>query len=190
MGQMHRVAVLENGVVENVILADEDFEIPGKTLIRLSEVCPEGFDTVPVIEMPKGCPGPGWAHDGTDFVHPDDIPTSKLQLKEYLGLYRFSVESGGFSWEDKRIGTSRIDQNTFLEIRMRATQFPDEEITYKTKDGKFITATLKELSPLAEAVYQHVKKCFTAEAYTFRMVEDGSVTTINQVAEVFDSQIK
>lgn len=50
-----RKAVINAGVVENVILADDDFELPDSLLITL----PEGSTAAP-----------GWTYDGEDFAPP------------------------------------------------------------------------------------------------------------------------
>jgi hypothetical protein len=50
-----RKAVINAGTVENVILADDDFELPDRVLITL----PEGSIVAP-----------GWTYDGEDFAPP------------------------------------------------------------------------------------------------------------------------
>jgi hypothetical protein len=189
MGPMYRLAVIANGVIENVILGDEDFSLPEKELVRLAEVDSDGHDAKRLIEESTAYPGIGWAYDGLAFTHPNDLEKPITQLKQHLAQYRFSVEQSGIIWEGERIGTSRDEQRVFGEIRTRVGQFPDEEMSYKTTSGKFITTTLVHLLPLAEAVYAYVQKCFKAEAYVSNMIDDASVTTVTQVEEAFDSQM-
>ncbi|MCO5083089.1 MAG: hypothetical protein M9955_15715 [Rhizobiaceae bacterium] len=78
---VNRKAVINAGVVENVILADDDFELPGRVLVTL----PEGSIVAP-----------GWTYDGEDFtpgvpvasVVPDRVTSRqfKLQLLAYPAI--------------------------------------------------------------------------------------------------------
>ena len=49
-----RIAIIRDGVVLNVIIADEDF------------VPDEGY-----VAVETDIAGPGWSYDGTDFTEPD-----------------------------------------------------------------------------------------------------------------------
>lgn len=53
---MTRRAVIENGTVTNIIEADPDFELPGKTLVD------------------AGNAGIGWSWDGSTFTPPPPLP--------------------------------------------------------------------------------------------------------------------
>jgi hypothetical protein len=50
-----RIAIVRDGVVENVILADEDYE-------------PEDG----VLAVPAGTCGPGWTYNGETFIPPQE----------------------------------------------------------------------------------------------------------------------
>lgn len=190
MGPMYRLAVISNGMIENVILGDEDFSLPERTLIRLAEVDSDGHDVKRLIEGSKAYPSIGWAYDGLAFTHPNDLAKSTPELKTYVAQYRFHRETSGITWEGVFIGTSREEQRIFSEMRTRVMHSPKETFSYKTRSGTFITKTLTEFLPLAEAVYAYVQKCFQVEAYVSEQIDGGSVKTLNQVAEAFDMQLE
>lgn len=185
--KQYRIAVVDSsGMVTNVIIANSDFTLPGAmSMVKVCEVDHDGFDLEPIISSGKPKPGIGWMHDGSDFIHPNDMIKSKDELKSFLAAERFAAETNGIAWEGSIVKTDRKEQQFFSEIRMRAAQFPDELITYKVGEGSFKKQTLKQFLPLAEAVYAYVQKCFNAEASVCEKIDADQVTTINQLLKEF-----
>lgn len=54
--------VSSNGIVKNIIKADQGFSVPGATLIDL-----DGVDPAPLI---------GWSYDGELFTAPSPVPAT------------------------------------------------------------------------------------------------------------------
>lgn len=187
--KIYRCAVISDGVVENVVLCDIDFAISGKTLIKLAEVDENGIDSVRVFDPEKPIPNIGWAYDGVDFTAPADIELPSDALQEYLDDLASDAVRQGIIWEGESISIGKDDQTFFSEIRIRALQYPDETATYKTKTKKYIKKSLKDFLPLAEAVYQHVQKCLSAEAVVSEKIDEGELKTRNQVQEEFNTQV-
>jgi len=190
MNKNYKIAVIgTTGLVENVILGDSDFGIPGKTMVRLSEVDEDGHDLVPFRTEDGSIPSVGWSYDGAKFTHPGAVPKSAEELHAFLADLRYFAETSGIVWESEPIKTTREEQKLFAEVRLRAEQFPNELFTYKAGSGSFKKQTMKKFLPLAEAVYAHVQKCFAAEAEVSSKIDAGEVTTFNQVTEEFNDRV-
>lgn len=190
VNKYYKIAVIgTTGVVENIILGDSDFEIRGKTIVRLAEVDEGGIELTPIVAVGGLVPAIGWVYDGSKFTRPDDVSRSKEELYALLADLRYSAETSGIDWEDEPIKTSRDEQKLFSEIRIRAVQFPNEIFTYKTGSGSFKKQAMKKFLPLAEAVYAHVQKCFAAEAKVSGQIDTGEITTFKQLTEEFNTQI-
>ena len=59
---MAKFAVVSNGIIKNIIKADQGFSVPGATLIDL-----DGVDPAPLI---------GWSYDGELFTAPPPVPAT------------------------------------------------------------------------------------------------------------------
>lgn len=188
--KQYRVAVVDaSGIVENVVLADANFTIAGKTLIKICEVDEHGNDLVPIVTPIAAKPCIGWMLLGSDFVHPDSVPKSELELKAFLADTRYEAETSGIIWDAAPIKTTRDEQRLFSEVRLRAVQFPEELFVYKAGEGQFKKQALKKFLPLAEAVYAHVQRCFAVEALLADKIDQHEITTINQLREAFTNEM-
>jgi hypothetical protein len=69
-----RYAVIQNGVVVNIILADPSFALPGYTLVQLADDSPVGI---------------GWLYDGANFTQP--VPPSPAPFTPLPDVNGFSL---------------------------------------------------------------------------------------------------
>ncbi|MCO5082660.1 MAG: hypothetical protein M9955_13515 [Rhizobiaceae bacterium] len=78
MVDVKRKAVIDGTFVENVILADDDFELPDRLLLTL----PEGSTVAP-----------GWTYDGEDFAPP--VPTTPIVMEVTMRQARLALLYAG-----------------------------------------------------------------------------------------------
>ena len=145
---MSRVALIQAGVVANVIEAELEF---AESL---------GFDIV----LEAGDAGPGWLLVGGALVPPDSpspattLKEAKQQLRERASAGRWQHETGGIDIGGVRVLTGIEDQNRIASALIGAPATLD----FKAESG-WVTLTLAELQGIAAAITAHVQACFTAE---------------------------
>ena len=145
---MNRIALIQGGVVVNVIEAELEF---AESL---------GFDHA----LPAGDAGPGWLLVDGVLVPPDapapalTLEEIKRQLRERASALRWQHETGGIDIGGVRVLTGIEDQNRIASALIGAPATLD----FKSESG-WVTLTLAELQGIAAAITAHVQACFTAE---------------------------
>lgn len=76
-----RFAIIKNGVVENVIEADQNFV--DKNVIADQKLLLKPTDTV----------GPGHTYDGKDFIPPVNLPAPKLDITDQVALMQAKLDA-------------------------------------------------------------------------------------------------
>lgn len=100
----------------------------------------------------------GWI--GMEEKTLEDVKREKL---EALAAWRYDLEVGGITLGSSIIRTDRESQalitGAFTTLKEGFVPYVD----FKTASGAWIQITLAEITPIAQAVAQHVQTCFTAE---------------------------
>jgi hypothetical protein len=159
-------AVIENGVVSSVIVAEPDFELEGVTLV----VVPEGE---PV--------GPGWLCEGGAFVAPHalrSLEEAKTEKLAALAQKRWEVEVGGITVEGARIETDDRSKLLLLGKRTKAVENPEGTTRWKAGSGQFVDLPNTFIVAAADAVEAHVQACFDREGELTDAILDPSVDTL------------
>ena len=139
-----RMALIRNGVVENVIEADADFAIGDGALVA-----------------PAQDAGPGWTFDGAAFAPPAETPptpraVSMFQARE--ALRRTTAAIGG----------NLLDAvNAYVEAHQRdapTLALAWEYATEVERDGKFVTALASVFELDAAAIDELFRLAATIDA--------------------------
>ena len=145
---MSRIALIQAGVVANVIEAELEF---AQAL---------GYDHA----QEAGDAGPGWLLVDGVLVPPDSpapavtLEEIKQRLREQATELRWQHETGGIDIGGVRVLTGIEDQNRIASALIGAPATLD----FKAESG-WVTLTLEQLQGIAAAITAHVQACFTAE---------------------------
>lgn len=163
---MSRIALIQAGVVANVIEAEMAF---AHAL---------GFDTA----VEAGTAGPGWLLVDGELVPPDapapvqTLEEAKQQLRERATALRWQHETGGIDIGGVRVLTGTEDQNRIASALIGAPATLD----FKSESG-WVTLTLAELQGIAAAITAHVQACFSAERVHHEAID--ALETLEEVQE-------
>ena len=163
---MSRIALIQAGVVANVIEASVEF---AESL---------GYD----YAMEAGTAGPGWLLVDGVLVPPDEpvpaltLEELKQQLRERATQLRWEHETGGIDLGGVRVLTGIEDQN---RIATALTGAP-ATLDFKAESG-WVTLTLAELQAIAAAITVHVQSCFTVERLHHEAI--NALETLNAAQE-------
>ena len=163
---MSRIALIQAGVVANVIEAELEF---AESL---------GFDTV----LEAGDAGPGWLLVDGALVPPDapapalTLEELKQQLRERATQLRWEHETGGIDLGGVRVLTGIEDQNRIATAMIGAPA----TLNFKAESG-WVTLTLEQLQGIAAAITAHVQACFSAERVHHEAID--ALETLEEVQE-------
>lgn len=167
---MNRYAVVApNGVVENIIVAEPGFEIPGMTLV--------------VTGAGEG-PGSGGGGAAIGGTYADGVftppPPPAVDLVAYAAAKRYEVETGGIVINGAAIDTSRDSQSMITGAYAYSQANPGETIQFKAMGG-WVTLDAATMAAIATAVGAHVQACFAAEAAVQAAITAGTITTTAEI---------
>ena len=163
---MSRIALIQAGVVANVIEASVEF---AESL---------GYD--PAREA--GSAGPGWMLVDGVLVPPDSpapvvtLDDAKQRLRERATQLRWEHETGGINVGGVRVLTGTEDQSRIASALIGAPATLD----FKAESG-WVTLTLAELQGIAAAITAHVQACFSAERIHHEAID--ALETLEEVQE-------
>jgi len=170
---MYKV-ITENDTIVNIVKADADWQDP------------EGRETLD-FDKTQHAIGHIRQNDGT-FTPPPEPLKTKDELKSALAAYRYQVETGGITINGMTIQTDRESRANIMGARIAAKENSQYTVTWKTAEG-FQTLDAATIISVADAVRQHVEAAFAAEATVQAEIEDGVLTTTEQVQTRFDNII-
>lgn len=156
------------GLVENVIEADPDFELPGKL----------------VIEHEPGV-GVGWSYFEGSFVAPEP---PAIDLVAYAAQKRWEKEVGGTEVGGMPVFTDDRSKTLIMGARQAADADPDFTTQWKTAAGAFITLDAAMIMAISNAVLAHVAACFAREAAVIAAIEDETITSAAEIDDAFDAE--
>ena len=163
---MSRIALIQAGVVANVIEASVEF---AESL---------GYDHA----LEAGSAGPGWLLVDGVLVPPDSpapavtLDDAKQQLREQATALRWGHETGGTTVGGVRVLTGIEDQNRIASVLIGAPATLD----FKAESG-WVTLTLEQLQGIAAVIAAHVQACFSAERAHHEAID--ALETLEEVQE-------
>ena len=96
-------------------------------------------------------------------VVPPTLAESKAAKLAELAAARYTEEIGGIVVGSVTIATDRESQAMMTGAYVSLKQGLMQSVNWKGDDG-WVTATLTEIEPIAQAVGQHIQACFTKES--------------------------
>ncbi|WP_442489380.1 DUF4376 domain-containing protein [Halomonas litopenaei] len=132
-----------------------------------------------------------WAnHDyvaNDDAIEPPSLDYLRDQLKTRLAAIRFAEETAGVTLPDG--SQVRTDRESQAQVNSAYTSLREGFVTtadFKGANG-WVAITLEEITPIAQAVSQHVQPCFTAERRVGEQQIDAAKTLEALVAIELDA---
>lgn len=110
---------------------------------------------------------------------PVTLESAKAQKLAELAAWRYEMEIAGINVAGSKIKTDRESQATLTGAFISLSQGLAASIDWKADGGQWVTLTLAEITPIAQAVVAHVQACFTAEKAL--AAEIRSMTSIEAV---------
>ena len=108
----------------------------------------------------------------------EDVKTAKLAE---LASARYTEEVGGIVVGGVTIATDRESQSMLTGAYVSLKQGLMQSVNWKGDDG-WVTATLTEIEPIAQAVGLHVQQCFTKESQLSAQVNAAStIEAVNAI---------
>lgn len=142
-----RVAVIENGVVINIIRADPDHQI-GDFFLVSSEVAnigdrySDGVFAAPIGSL-------------------SEVAASKLDT---LAARRWQAETSGITLAGMLIKTDEDTQRKITGAYVQADKNPAFSVRWKLDAGVFVTLDAATIVMIGDAVTAHIQTCFDREA--------------------------
>ena len=107
-------------------------------------------------------------------VHPDEVTEDKappapslaeirVEKKAEIAAARYSAETSGIEFAGAHIKTDRESQALITGAALSATQDPGYSVVWKAEGG-FVTLSAEQIIAAAQAVREHVERCFSREA--------------------------
>lgn len=129
----------------------------------------------------------GWVRkEGGGFGAPPapELPPLKEQLAAHAAAVRYEREVGGLEFMGTTIATDRQSQALIAGAFALTQQQPETLIRFKTASG-FVSLDAEQMAGIAIAVGQHVQSCFALEADVGAEIDDGTITTPEQIDAAF-----
>ena len=120
------------------------------------------------------------------IIVPEVVPPTLAEVKTAklaeLAAARYTEEIGGIVVGSVTIATGRESQAMMTGAYVSLKQGLMQSVNWKGDDG-WVTATLTEIEPIAQAVGQHIQACFTKESQLAAQVAAAeTVEAVNAIA--------
>ena len=120
------------------------------------------------------------------IIVPEVVPPTLAEVKTAklaeLAAARYTEEIGGIVVGSVTIATDRESQAMMTGAYVSLKQGLMQSVIWKGDDG-WVTATLTEIEPIAQAVGQHIQACFTKESQLAAQVAAAeTVEAVNAIA--------
>lgn len=93
----------------------------------------------------------------------ETFETRKAKKLADLAAWRYGRETSGVVVAGTKIKTDRESQAAITSAYITLSQGLTTSIDWKAEGGVWVTLTLAEIEPIAQAVAFHIQACFTAE---------------------------
>lgn len=112
----------------------------------------------------------------------DEFDFSKKLLEGFLPEYRYKMEIGGIIVSGTAIPTDRETQAKLIAMRIKAKEDANYVVNFKTPNG-FVTLDAATIIVIADAVHDHVQKCFNAES----AIDPNDYNSATEIKAAFDN---
>ncbi len=108
-----------------------------------------------------------------------------VDLTAYAAAKRYTVETGGYTYDSHPIATDRESQSKIASVAIAATVVGSSFSTeWKCSDGTFFTLDEADAIAMATAIMTFVSACFAAEAAAVAEITAGTITTSAEIDAV------
>lgn len=170
---MKRIALVEKGVVHDIVMVGHEYEAPKGSLAIESETANIGDK-----------------HDGNVFIKPNppSIKMTPQGLIEYVRLYRASIVNSGIDFnlaspgEDLKI--VRIPGNSSIREEIRDLAWLAEvtgEDTILVTNNDVLTLSAKQIVTLRERLAEHIHRSHIVAAKLIDGIIHKHVTSKNEI---------
>lgn len=108
--------------------------------------------------------------DAYNALDPNPAPAPD-DLAAVLAAYRYDQETGGTTVFEVPVQTDRDTRANLIGARIKAMENSEYTVVWKTVDG-FVSLTAPQIIAIADAVADHVQRCFKAEKEVFENLEN------------------
>lgn len=112
-------------------------------------------------------------------------PPEPLPLKEHAAFRRWETEVGGITVSGIPLYTDDRSKTLLMGARLRAQSDPDLIERWTAADGNVYPLTSAQIIGLSDAVAAHVSACFGVFADVVAGIDDGSITTHDEIDALF-----
>ena len=110
---------------------------------------------------------------------------AQAALLDYVANKRWEKETGGITVSGFAIATDAQSQTKILGARVAADSDSSFTTEWKSPDGTFTTIDAPTIIAISNAVLSHVQSCFALESQIINDIENGIITTKEQVDSSF-----
>jgi hypothetical protein len=130
------------------------------------------------VEVTSPPPHGSMIWNGSAWTYPEAM------LIEHLAATRWAYEVVGITHNGMEIATDRESQGKILAARVAAVGDNTYSLVWKAGNG-FFTLDAAAIVAMSDAVGEHVRKAFVAEGQATVGVNDGTLTTPDEVDTAF-----
>lgn len=127
---------------------------------------------------------PEWLFNADSFIQPAAGVYTKSQLKAYSADARWRKEQGGITFGGLPIATDDRSKQMVLGARVAANADPE----FTTKWAGVYPLTAQQVIAISNAVLEHVSSCFEIFGTVSSGIDDGTITTLEQIDAAFAMQ--
>ena len=110
---------------------------------------------------------------------------AQAALLDYVANKRWEKETGGIVLNGMALATDDRSKALITGARIAAENDPDFTTKWKTADGSFVTVNASMIIAISDAMLEHVQECFATEAQVLADIENGLITTQQEVDAAF-----
>jgi hypothetical protein len=118
----------------------------------------------------------------------EDGVVTKADLLQYSSDKRWEKETGGFMLGEMFIATDDRSKTMIMGARIKADGDATFTTPWKTPDGTFTRIDAPTIIAVSDAVLNHVAYCFDREEVVASGIENGSITTFDQIDAAWTTQ--
>ena len=172
---MARTAVIENGVVINVVMADEGWDSrpvhgPGTTAVHLTGLTEHSVNI-------------GWTYDGTTFAPPSPPPVSIPELIQILNDHQIAVEERGFTVGGVavRLPSTERAKTAYIAGQQQVDGGRKTATRAKGINGEPIWLTPAQVTAAYNASVARFEACMNVYHKLHPMIVSGQIKTFDQI---------
>ena len=126
---------------------------------------------------------PGWLFENGVYLEPDVTPLlpSKQNLLDYAADKKWRVETGGILFNGFPIATDDRSKIMLLGAREKAKDNPSFQDEWHIGANRTVTLDAATIIALSNRVLDHVSQCFAFERKLSAKINEGVITTFEQI---------